>query len=109
MPGADNASGLLRALAHETRRRILAACIQANGTPISPSDLARGLRETLNHVGYHVQILARYNALTLVGTTTVRGATEHLYLPAPGIADLRWLRTVLDHADTEDQGRDAEV
>jgi predicted transcriptional regulator len=103
MEGKESKSGsntdtLLKALTHETRRRIMKLCINRNGSPVSPIEISTELRETLNHISYHVRVLAEYKAVTLVGTTPVRGSMQHFYLPSTEVIGMPWVHTVLDSA-----------
>jgi DNA-binding transcriptional ArsR family regulator len=68
--------GLVKALAHPLRHRLLAVL---NNKVASPSQLADELGEPLGNVSYHVRILADLGCIELVGTTPRRGALEHHY------------------------------
>ncbi|HET7454037.1 MAG TPA: hypothetical protein VFJ76_00785 [Solirubrobacterales bacterium] len=55
-----------------------------NERPGSPLDLMerleeRGEKQSLNLIAYHVRVLQRYDAIQLVDTEAVRGATKHIY------------------------------
>lgn len=69
--------GLLIALRHPLRRRILQA--MADGEVVSPRELALALRQPLSNVSYHVRVLAECGAVTLVCTKPVRGSVQHFY------------------------------
>jgi DNA-binding transcriptional ArsR family regulator len=73
--GAVDAS-LVKALGHPLRQRILAALA---GRVASPKQIATELEERLGNVSYHVHVLADADAIELVRTAKVRGATEHFY------------------------------
>lgn len=72
---------LARVFSHPLRAQLLALL---NEQPGSPLDLkvqlaARGDEASLNLIAYHVRVLARYGAIELVDTESVRGATKHIY------------------------------
>lgn len=72
---------LARIFSHPLRAQLLALL---NEQPGSPHDLkvrleARGDRQSLNLIAYHVRVLERYGAIELVDTESVRGATKHIY------------------------------
>lgn len=68
---------LLTALGHPLRREILRA--MADGKPVSPRELAEGLRQPLSNVSYHVRVLVQSSAVTLVRTRPARGSIQHFY------------------------------
>jgi DNA-binding transcriptional ArsR family regulator len=82
--------GLLAALRHPLRRRILRA--MANRIPISPRELADALDEPLSGVSYHVRVLAENGVVKEVRRKQVRGATQHFYRWA---LKAKWAKTVL--------------
>lgn len=72
---------LAKVFSHPLRGQLLALL---NEQPGSPHDLterlaARGDTQSLNLIAYHVRVLARYEAIELVDTESVRGATKHIY------------------------------
>ncbi|HEV2857652.1 MAG TPA: hypothetical protein VGW80_04530 [Solirubrobacterales bacterium] len=72
---------LAKVFSHPLRAQLLASL---NEQPGSPHDLmqrlaARGEEQSLNLVAYHVRVLHKYNAIQLVDTESVRGATKHIY------------------------------
>lgn len=72
---------LAKVFSHPLRAQLLALLNEESG---SPHDLrerlaARGDKRSLNLVAYHVQVLAKYDAIELVGTESIRGATKHIY------------------------------
>ncbi len=79
--GGPADAGLLIALRHELRRRILRTMFADDEETISPRRLARELREPLSNVSYHVRILADCGAVELVDTEPVRGSMQHFYSP----------------------------
>jgi DNA-binding transcriptional ArsR family regulator len=77
---ADNSAehqGVLAALRHPLRRRILRAMADRKQT--SPRELAEQLDEPLSNVSYHVRTLAELGAVKEVRRRQVRGATQHFY------------------------------
>jgi hypothetical protein len=72
---------LAKVFSHPLRAQLLASL---NEHPGSPHDLmerlaAMGEEQSLNLISYHVRVLHRYNAIQLVDTEAVRGATKHIY------------------------------
>lgn len=72
---------LAKVFSHPLRAQLLASL---NEHPGSPHDLmerlaAKGEKQSLNLIAYHVRVLHRYNAIQLIDTETVRGATKHIY------------------------------
>jgi hypothetical protein len=72
---------LAKVFSHPLRAELLASL---NEHPGSPHDLmqrlaAKGEDQSLNLIAYHVRVLQRYNAIQLIDTESVRGATKHIY------------------------------
>lgn len=72
---------LAKAFSHPLRAQLLA---MLNEEPGSPHDLMerlaeKGSEQSLNLIAYHVRVLAKYRAVELVDTESVRGATKHIY------------------------------
>jgi hypothetical protein len=72
---------LAKVFSHPLRAQLLASL---NEHPGSPHDLmqrlaTKGEEKSLNLIAYHVRVLHRYNAIQLVDTEAVRGATKHIY------------------------------
>lgn len=72
---------LAKVFSHPLRAQLLALL---NEQPGSPHDLMERLKaldevHSLNLIAYHVRVLQRYEAIQLVDTETVRGATKHIY------------------------------
>lgn len=72
---------LAKVFANPLRAEILA---MLNEQPGSPNDLrqrfaTRGDEHSLNLIAYHVRVLARFEAIQLVDSESVRGATKHIY------------------------------
>jgi DNA-binding transcriptional ArsR family regulator len=88
---APIAPALLKALGHPLRQRLLSSL----GTrTASPNELAKELGEPLGNVSYHVKVLADADAIELVRTVPVRGATEHFYRATkrPVLTEEAWSR-----------------
>jgi DNA-binding transcriptional ArsR family regulator len=64
-----------RLLAHPLRQRLLFEYDE----PTSPSKAARRLRQPVNVVSYHTDVLLRRGWIELVRTERRRGAVEHFY------------------------------
>jgi len=102
-------SQLFIALNHVVRRRILRTLFEAEERLASPTQFAAALDMPLSNVNYHVTVLANMEALELVETRAVRGATEHFYrLALDGQGE--WVCAALDasrDSDSESEsGRD---
>lgn len=72
---------LAKVFSHPLRAQLLALL---NEQPGSPHDLMERLAaqsevHSLNLIAYHVRVLQRYEAIQLVDTENVRGATKHIY------------------------------
>jgi hypothetical protein len=72
---------LAKVFSHPLRAQLLALL---NEQPGSPHDLMEQLAvlgevHSLNLIAYHVRVLQRYEAIQLVDTENVRGATKHIY------------------------------
>jgi hypothetical protein len=72
---------LAKVFSHPLRAELLASL---NEHPGSPHDLmerlaVKGEERSLNLIAYHVRVLHRYNAIQLIDTESVRGATKHIY------------------------------
>jgi hypothetical protein len=82
-----------RLLAHPLRQRLLFEYAR----PTSPSKAARRLRQPVNLVSYHTDVLRRRGWIELVRTQRRRGATEHVYRSTgrPDIEDTDWARLSL--------------
>lgn len=83
-------NGLLTALRHPLRRRILRR--MDGKRPISPRELSQALHEPLSNVAYHVRVLVDCSAVKLVDTQPVRGSMQHFYRSS---VDAPWARQVL--------------
>ncbi len=87
---------LLIALRHPLRRRILRE--MADGKAISPRELSNELQEPLSNLSYHVRVLARRGAVTLVKTKPARGSVQHFYRST---VEAPWARQVLEQGESE--------
>jgi len=72
---------LAKVFSHPLRAQLLALL---NERPGSPHDLmqrmaVQGEKHSLNLIAYHVRVLQRYDAIQLVDTESIRGATKHIY------------------------------
>jgi DNA-binding transcriptional ArsR family regulator len=84
-------NGLLAALGHPLRRRILRR--MRDEEAMSPRRLAKEFELPVSNIAYHVRVLADCGALTLVRVKPVRGAIKHYYrssVKAP------WARQIID-------------
>ncbi len=94
MGGNPNVEMMLKAVSHETRRRIMKAILERHSAA-SPLEFAEWLGERLSNVSYHVRVLADCHALTLDHTKAVRGSTQHFYRPSETFQGLTWVSTML--------------
>jgi DNA-binding transcriptional ArsR family regulator len=69
--------GLIKALAHPLRWRIVEALVER--AEASPVELARSLDEPLATVSHHVRVLRDVGSIELTRTEQRRGAIEHYY------------------------------
>jgi DNA-binding transcriptional ArsR family regulator len=83
-------AGLLRALAHPLRARILELIVEREEA--SPVQLARELDQPLATVSHHIRVLRDLRCIELVGTVPRRGAVEHFYraVALPLLTDDQW-------------------
>jgi DNA-binding transcriptional ArsR family regulator len=84
-----NDPGLVRAIAHPLRARILGILQERRA---SPKELAAELGLPLANVAYHVRILSDLKLIRLVKKTPRRGAIEHHYEAVSGaeVNDSAW-------------------
>lgn len=96
MPAASqpDTGDLFVAMAHPLRRRILRRIVDWDGE-VSPRQLANSLDQPLSRLSYHVKILAKCGAVELVGTTQVRGSTQHFYR---SVVEARWALLALEES-----------
>lgn len=90
----DRNHGILAALQHPTRRRILR--LLADGRKVSPSALATELDEPLGRVAYHARVLARCGALKAAGERRAGGTTQRFYRRS---LDAKWAQGMLEEED----------
>lgn len=88
---ANSENPLLAALNHPLRRRILRR--MRDEEMISPKQLADDLRVPISGLAYHVRVLARCGAVTLVKVKPVRGAVKHFYRST---VEPPWARQIID-------------
>jgi len=83
-------AGLLKALAHPLRARILE--LIAEREEASPVELARELDQPLATVSHHTRVLRDLRCIELVRTVPRRGAVEHFYraVALPFLSDEQW-------------------
>ena len=72
---------LAKVFSHPLRAQLLALLNEQPGSPLDLMERLTALGEvhSLNLIAYHVRVLQRYEAIQLVDTETVRGATKHIY------------------------------
>jgi DNA-binding transcriptional ArsR family regulator len=83
-------AGLLKALAHPLRARILELIVEREEA--SPVELARELDQPLATVSHHTRVLRDLRCIELVRTVPRRGAVEHFYraVALPFLSDDQW-------------------
>lgn len=84
-------NALLAALGNPLRRRILRR--MRDEEMISPRQLANELGLPLSNLAYHVRVLAKCGAITLVQVKPVRGAVKHFYRST---LEPPWARQIID-------------
>ena|SRR5690349_23831742 len=79
MPGSKKKENdLFNALGHRVRRQILRAMLDTR-EEVSPRELSAKLPQDLSALSYHVRVLSECDALELVRTDQIGGATQHFY------------------------------
>lgn len=96
MPREPDVEAMAKAIANEKRRQIMRAYLERSDAPVSPSEIAERLGAALSNVSYHVRVLVSSQALTLVSTKSVRGATQHFYRPSEMLKELAKVSTLLE-------------
>lgn len=83
-------AGLLKALSHPLRFRILELIVERGEA--SPVEMARALDEPLATVSHHTRVLRDLECIELVRTEPRRGAVEHFYraLELSFLGDEEW-------------------
>lgn len=99
---ANGDAELISALNHALRRDIL-RLMHASEDRRSPVGVSEELRQPLAGVSYHMQILHRLGAISLVETEQVRGALKHYY--ASTIEDHKIARALLESTKKPDETR----
>lgn len=84
-------NALLAALGNPLRRRILRR--MRDEEMISPRQLANEFGLPLSNLAYHVRVLAKCGAITLVEVKPVRGAVKHFYRST---VEPPWARQIID-------------
>ncbi|MDX6624716.1 MAG: Helix-turn-helix domain [Solirubrobacterales bacterium] len=92
-------NALLAALGNPLRRRILRR--MRDEEMISPRQLASEFGLPLSNLAYHVRVLARCEAITLVKVKPVRGAVKHFYRST---VEPPWARQIVDLEPLEPHG-----
>lgn len=75
-----------RAYAHPIRKAVLLRLVELNGRVESPTQLANQFDMKVGNMAYHIKILKEMGLIELKDTAPRRGATEHFYAIAPGLA-----------------------
>lgn len=96
---APTSLGLVKAVAHPVRRRVLRALHDASEAR-SPRELSNALGVHLSTVSYHVRILREVHALALTDVIPVRGTVESFYVSV--VDGDGWLLSVLDDSRRQD-------
>jgi DNA-binding transcriptional ArsR family regulator len=68
---------LVRALGHPLRRSILKEMYGEE--EISPRELSNRMKKPLSNLSYHIRVLVKCEAITLVRGQQVRGSMQHFY------------------------------
>jgi DNA-binding transcriptional ArsR family regulator len=94
-PDLDATQMGMNALNHSLRRKIMRWLIRQE-EPMSPKELSLQLDNPLPQVSYHVRMLRKYEAISLVRTEPKRGSVAHFYVPRKGFVSSPWVAEVLD-------------
>lgn len=98
MPANKKPSGreeaLMFLLGNPLRKQLLRLYIEAEGMR-SPKELTIPTNSPISNVGYHVRVLAQFEAIQLVDTQPRRGSVEHFYEATDLIDEVPWARTAL--------------
>jgi len=101
MPANKKPSGkeevLMFLLGNPLRKQLLRLYVEADGMR-SPKELTVPTNSPISNVGYHVRVLAEYDAVELVAEQPRRGSVEHFYEATSLVDEVPWARTVLDLA-----------
>jgi DNA-binding transcriptional ArsR family regulator len=95
---------LLKALNHPLRRRILRA-VDPEGSA-SATQLSKRLHISLSNAVYHVKVMVKLEALSLVDERRIRGATESFYRPHLAI-QANWVQAALTASREKDESTEA--
>lgn len=85
--------GLLKALQHPIRRKLLKMTIEQGELTVPNS--ARQLGHLRGNLRYHIGILEDAGALWLVDRKTVRGSMTNVWRTTAIVEDTRWVREAL--------------
>jgi DNA-binding transcriptional ArsR family regulator len=85
VPAALSWEKIARASAHELQIALLER-LAGSAEPMSPSELAELVDAPLGVVSYHVRMLRDRGLVELARTEPRRGALQHFYRLAPGVA-----------------------
>ena len=96
---------ILGLLQHPLRQEILRLFVEAD-EPLSPDRVSKELGERLNNVSYHVLVLAKAGALTLIEEQPVGGALRHFYVAGEAVTGERWVREALGLPERRDESGD---
>ena len=86
MTTSINWEKVARAKVHPTQVAVLDLLGMDLGRSMSPNEMAFELQEPLGNISYHVKELAKAQLLELGDTAQRRGALEHYYRLAGGVA-----------------------
>jgi DNA-binding transcriptional ArsR family regulator len=99
MPANKKPSGkeevLMFLLGNPLRKQLLRLYIEADGMR-SPKELTIPTNADISNVGYHVRVLAEYEAVELVAEEPRRGSVEHFYEATDLVDEVPWARSVLE-------------
>jgi DNA-binding transcriptional ArsR family regulator len=85
---------LMFLLQHPLRKRLLSLYVKEGGM-LSPKELTDFTKQHISNVGYHVRVLAEYEAVKLMETRPRRGTVEHFYKATSLIDEVPWARAAL--------------
>lgn len=97
IPTAAEIAVLEKTLSNPVRRRFMRFLLLRweSRRTTTPSGFAREYDLEVEEVSYHVRVCHEADAITLVTTDRVRGATRHFYRPSDRLLSVEWLVVML--------------
>lgn len=96
-----NNDNLIAALNHKLRRQTLRR-LNRSASPLSPTNLSDEMEVPVGNVSYHMGVLRKCGAVSMVDERPVRGAVEHFFVSE--VADNPAVQAMLDETKAQDEG-----